>query len=403
MRGHSPGEDALGNLRALWPSPHQLRFHTWPRPYGSELSYSLLPRPSRATLLLPTAPRAVAAATLRNYKSPTTRRAHARARVSEQAARLGMARMLPGRITISQPQGGSSLVKHLGLLLDEDLVAGIHLGPPRANRKPVLQLFDQRGRSIAFAKVALTELTRRRVRHEAAALGALRQVELQALSVPRVLAHGVWGDCEYLLLSSVTTWAPGGVRGDLRVKAMREMAVAFGTASAELAALPWWISLVGRLRKVQEEPEAAALLGLADRIGALAGSRQVRVGSAHGDWTPWNMATPHEGAVAWDWERFSRRTPLGSDALHYSFQSAVRLGRNSPRSAVRLISSHAADLVTESGADPTEGPLLLALYLLQLGEQYICDGQSEAGARKGPLASWLIPELSAVVDVLGDT
>ncbi len=85
---------------------------------------------------------------------------------------MGAGVLLPGTVQIAQDMPDSvgrrtSLVSHLSDELGQELTAGIHLGPPRANRKPVLQLMDPSGATVAFAKVGVNRLTRERVRHEA--------------------------------------------------------------------------------------------------------------------------------------------------------------------------------------------------------------------------------------------
>ncbi len=42
-------------------------------------------------------------------------------------------------------------------------------------------------------------------------------------------------------------------------------------------------------------------------------------------------------AMVWDWERFDIDVPVGWDALHYAFQSKVRLNGVVPRKALRAV------------------------------------------------------------------
>ena len=53
------------------------------------------------------------------------------------------------------------------------MVVSLRIGPPRANRKPVLELLSPGGEVLGFAKVGVTGLTRELVRAEAAALDVL--------------------------------------------------------------------------------------------------------------------------------------------------------------------------------------------------------------------------------------
>src|SRR5699024_6211437 len=67
-----------------------------------------------------------------------------------------------------------------------------HVGPPRANRKPVLLLLTPGGRAIGYAKVAINDLTSRLVRAEAEALRHLDNTRLRNVTVPRLLHEGEW-------------------------------------------------------------------------------------------------------------------------------------------------------------------------------------------------------------------
>ena len=53
------------------------------------------------------------------------------------------------------------------------MLVSLHLGPARANRKPVLQLIAPDGETLGFAKLGIGPLTRRLVRAETTALSAL--------------------------------------------------------------------------------------------------------------------------------------------------------------------------------------------------------------------------------------
>ncbi len=83
------------------------------------------------------------------------------------------------------------------------VVTTLAITAPRANRKPVLQVFDQRGRTLGFAKVGTDELTRGLVDHEADTLETLRAHGLQALDVPKVLHRGAWADTRVSVLSAL--------------------------------------------------------------------------------------------------------------------------------------------------------------------------------------------------------
>ncbi|MGB6005314.1 MAG: hypothetical protein WBG36_11975 [Ornithinimicrobium sp.] len=357
-----------------------------------------MPRPSRATLLVPDRPRKATAAALKNYKSPSTRRGRLQARVLQVLGQTGAGVLSPSRATVRIVTGHDSLPAHFGRLLGEDFVIAMHLGPPRANQKPVVQIMRRNGDLVAFAKVGVNDLTRQRVAGEVAALTELSRRNLIHLSVPRVLHHGAWGDCVYVLLAPVPTWTAGRIDTPARIRAMRELAQTAPTSRGPLSGLPWWHRTKAALERVAGSAEADQLIAHGRWMQHQWGDLELEVGPAHGDWTPWNMATPGGQVVLWDWERFAGDVPVGFDALHYGLEAAVRLDGMSPREAVEDVTGRMGTIVAENGAKPEKALPIFALYLLGLGERFITDGQREAGASKGGLSLWLLPGLERLVE-----
>jgi hypothetical protein len=105
--------------------------------------------------------------------------------------------------------------------------------------------------------------------------------------------------------------------------------------TAPLAASDYWRGIVERLAAREgllppqtDDPLAAVVAHVAQRHGAT----ELRFGTWHGDFTPWNMARLEDGIFVWDWER-SGPAPVGLDLLHFLFQSTCRFeGRNPARS-----------------------------------------------------------------------
>lgn len=383
-------------LRALWPEPHRINLQA--RSGNQSLPrFLLLPRPSRATLLVPDRPTRATAAALRNYKSPSTRGARLQAQILYALGRSGLARLSPGRVTVVEATGEDSLLTHFSKLLGEDIVVGIHLGPPRANQKPVVQIMRPNGEAVAFAKVGVNALTRERVDREAKALDNLSGRTFRHLSIPTLLHHGSWGEISFVVLAPVTTWAEGSIDSTVRGKAMRELVRSSATHTLPLSELPWWHRTMAWLLGHCDASEAEKLLDLATSVEERWGGVVVEVGAAHGDWTPWNMTTMNGRAVVWDWERFANDVPVGFDALHYAVEEAVRLGSQSPRRAVEFVASRAGEIAALNGGSSEQGTVVFALYLVGLGERFIADGQLRAGARKGALSTWLLPGLEMLV------
>lgn len=382
-------------LSTLWPEPNRVALQRGPG-RATGLGYLLLPSASKATLLVPTGPRRATAAALGNYKSPSTRAGRMQARMLRGIGRTGLASLAPSRAVVSATSGAESLMGHISELLGEELVAGIHLGPPRANQKPIIQVLRPSGETVAFAKVGINDLTNERVSVEAEAIAELSRTSFSHLVVPELLHHGRWRGCSFVLLAPVQTWTASGIDGDARARAMQELSLK-DSATQRLSSLAWWSRTHHRLAEHEHALEARDLTQMMSRAEEQWGDVQVRVGWNHGDWTPWNMSTDGSQSIVWDWERFSCDIPVGFDALHYAFQSGVRLEGLSPRTSLDHLTDRSGRIVVQNGAPAEQGHMLLALYLFGLGERFITDGQERAGAKKGPLTAWLLPGLRALV------
>lgn len=305
------------------------------------------------------------------------------------------------RVRVRVPPGAETIETYLRDALGRDLSVSMHIGPARANRKPVLQLLSPSGETIGFAKVGVNTLTGDLVRAERDSLAVLRAARLRTARVPAVLHHGVWNGMDILVQSALPVWLPRERLGSSRLTAaMREVAEVEGTPTCALEASPYWTALDDRLAHLHRDDNAHTLRRAAEHVGRQAGRTQLAFGAWHGDWTPWNMATLPDTLLVWDWERFGRGVPLGFDALHYHLQSAVVRGRRDPELAVGDTLRESAALLSPFGAGAEVARLTCLLYLIDLATRYLTDGQAEAGARLGILGSWLLPVLVAEVERL---
>ncbi len=392
----------------LWPPPAVVTLEgsgsrpiggVWPRSGathspGSE--FLLIPGENRPPLLVPASPR-LAAAAVRHYRAPRS----LVARMTSKALRFGLASglgasMVRGRVRVYEPAEADTIETYLRAALSREVRLSMFLGPPRANRKPVLQLLAPDGEAIGFAKVSINPLTRDLVRAEHAALTQLSQARLTEITVPPVLHHGQWRGQEVLVLSTLPVWlrrTPPAV-GQLAA-AMREVASVGGLSSGPLAGSGYAKRLTARLADADGSPERTALLEALSTLTTRAGDRDLGYGAWHGDWSPWNMASTRSGFLVWDWERFAVGVPVGFDALHYWVQTEIRHGRREPRDVATECPGRAAELIGPVGGDVTQARLTAALYLIELATRYLVDRQDEAGARLGVTRTWLIPAITA--------
>jgi hypothetical protein len=381
----------------------------YPRPCRTDGSggeplaeYVVVPDAKRPRLLAPTRTTRVAAVAVRQYTEPQSRAARLKRHAVVTALRTGVSAMLlRDRVRVTGPVE-ASIDGYLREALGRELSVGIHIGPARANRKPVLQLIAPEGATIGYAKLGTGPLTRELVRAETAALTALRDVALRRVTVPLVLHAGTWRDAQVLVQSALPVWHPRGpMDADRLAAAMLEVAGAFGFTDGPLADSGYWGQLRQRLAAVADREEGATLARAAATLVERAGEVRLRYGAWHGDWAPWNMAPLLDSIVVWDWERFATGVPLGFDAVHHELQRRVRT--SDARAAVAATVRQAPALLDPFRVAPTARPLTALLYLVDLATRYLADRQAEAGARLGVLGTWLLPVLVAEVEKVTET
>jgi hypothetical protein len=366
----------------------------WPADGGtSTTAFHLLPRGDDPTLAVPVRPRKVAAAALRRYKTPSSSRDRLRMQALSLGVRVGLApRLLRWpRIAVADRTRSATLLGHLEQQLGERLQAAIAIGPPRQNRKPIVQLLSEDGRTIAFAKVGVNDVTRDLVRRESAALQQVSSGSVPSLVVPRVLYSGAWRDTEVMVLSALPPASGERVPPARRLAAMQEVARVAGRRDAAYGSCSYRVRLMTEL----DRPGP-----LADRLGTVAGQLDssaadltVSFGAWHGDWAPWNMAA-HEGRVMlWDWERFETDVPAGFDALHFELQKLIRVDGLAPRVAVTELCRRGSDLLRPFDGPVDSADLVVALYLLHIGARALHHERDAATTRRGPIDRWLLPGL----------
>lgn len=371
-------------------------------PDGGEAGteYIQVPDARRPRILVPASDRKVAAAAVARYAEPQSRLARLKRDAVVAALRTGAASALL-RDRVTAPGGRDTIETHLRDALGMDVRLGVHIGPARANRKPVLQVLTPAGETVAFVKLGVNELTRGLVKAEAAALETLGTTRLTTVSVPSVLHSGQWRGHEVLVQAALPVWEPRVPADRERcAAAMHEVATACGTSSGMLGGSGYWTRLQARLAEVAEHPDGFQLRRAAARLGTAAGDVRLTFGAWHGDWAPWNMRPLADRILVWDWERFTIGVPLGYDAVHHDLQQRIS-AQSDGAGAVRRTLAAAPGLLAPFGVTtPAAVRVTALLYLVDLASRYLTDRQAEAGARLGVLGSWLLPVLLSTVEDL---
>ncbi len=261
-------------------------------------------------------------------------------------------------------------------------VGAVLLGPPRANRKPVVLLVNGRGELVAVAKFGVNKVTRPLVRHEADALQQVGDALGDTVHVPRLLASASVGKGEVLLMAPLPV-ASLGTRPSRA--ALVEVVRAVGAADRRPGMA---------LREVATHPRLAPLRPLIDKISQ--SNEAVVRGSFHGDLHPGNLAVAHDGRVVlWDWERWGRGAPVGIDLLHHDLQSWITQEGMAPRDAATALIVESPMILEPLGVSPLSAPAVAKEYLIRLASRYAEDEQDRAGSALGAIEQWLLP---AVLD-----
>ncbi len=368
----------------------------------SIVEYLAVPDARRPRLLVPTRPFRVAGLAVHRYAQPASRLGRVKRDLASLAAATGAARLVPGNLIRVGGPRAESIDGYLGDALGRELAVSVHIGPARANRKPVLQLLSPRGETIGFAKLGTNPLTHRLVRLETTALTTLDHIGLSTVDTPRVLHAGAFRGHQVLVQSALPAWRARGrgrrVAPDRLAAAMRELAHCLGVTTEPLAASPYWKTLRDTLDAVAPRgADGAALARAAEQLVSRAGDVELSYGAWHGDWAPWNMAATPDRILVWDWERFTPGVPIGFDAVHYALQVRLERGEDAGAAVDATLARAGALLAPFEVAEPRVTALL---YLVELAARYLADRQAEAGARLGVLGNWLLPVLIRRVEEL---
>ncbi|MEU3019340.1 MULTISPECIES: phosphotransferase [unclassified Nocardiopsis] len=290
---------------------------------------------------------------------------------------------------------GPGIEHALTTALDRELAIAIHVGPPRANRKPVLLLLTPGGRTIGYAKVAVNDLTGRLVRAETRALRRLSQARLRDVTVPRLLYDGEWNGQPLLVQEAL----PVGHQTDRPtrhqlLRCVTQIIALEPVRERRLSESPYRRNLDERIARLGARPEAAPLRAALHRLPDVS----LPFGAWHGDLTRWNIASTARRAFVWDWERLTMDAPAGFDALHYDLNECVQAGVHPGvhrwlDSGSRLLRD---PLLAECGLREHTVSTVMALYLIDLATRYLHDRQAESGSDLAAVDDWLLPALDGL-------
>jgi hypothetical protein len=336
-------------------------------------SFTALPNSRNPRLLVPIAKARAARAALCQYNDGMSQRARIRKAAVGMALWLGIGRLVGDRIDVvpaTDPPMLSLLIEELRPLFGRSrLETAVFLGEQgRPNRKPVLQVTDDRGEVLAYVKVGWNPVTKRLVENEADALMSMAAEPPKTFQVPRLLHTAKVGNLQITVVSAFhhRLLRRSSLGADAPFTAVREIAFRGGTEWRALVDSDYARTVLERIAAIDNDVRRESLGSLFDRIMSEAPSTILRFGSWHGDWTPWNMTRGRSGLFVWDWERSARPVPVGFDVLHHTFQFRSQGGRHRVREALSAARALAAPTLLQLGIDESNYDLLIRVYLLEL-------------------------------------
>ncbi len=385
-------------LAALWPPPAEVRAVRVPRGRGSY--YLAVPSARAPRLLVPTDVPGAGRMLARHGGGRATRLARGALRLSHRA---GLASWMPmPRLSVTVDPAG--IEQHLGAVLGRPVRIGVLLGPPRANIKPVLQVFDRDGTVLAFAKVATSPLTVPLLETEAAALRLLAGQPMRGVVAPTLLDLGRWRDVLVLVQQALPSAQSGRQPTTLPSAALAEVAAVGGRHRRSLEASAFWqrVADVGPDR--WHDVDVSAL----SRLRAAVDPRtECLFGAWHGDFGPWNAAWGAGALEVWDWERFDTDVPAGLDGAHWRLQVD---DRTDPHSTWQAMAADAAAVLRDMGElgelgethDSTAGSLVACCYLLAIWSRYRHDAATSVTPALRARVAWLCRLADAALPTLED-
>lgn len=387
------GRTARGLLELLYPPPNQVDHGS-----GAERARFVAIPHARAPRLLVDAgsPRLAAAALRRHSRSPRLTVRAARYALSV-ATRTGLYDRLPGaRVIVHGPEGAATIVDPLRQILGcADVAIAMSIGPRRANRKPVLEVADSRGETLAFVKVGHNDLTRSLVEDEGRALVTLNAHEWRELRVPRVLASTDWNGLALLVLEPLSL-PRRGCEDALGRERLHAVVNEIATKTDDVV-LPWHSHPL-RQRLQQRLSSSGSAEPWLRQLERLPADMLIRTGGWHGDLNPGNMFLSSGACPVWDWERFEHDVPVGFDLLHHDLQSAITKRHTDPSVAATELLRAAPCTLARWAPDPRQALAVCRAYLIVLADRYLADDQAGAGAALGRVNEWLLPVLEACPD-----
>jgi hypothetical protein len=204
-----------------------------------------------------------------------------------------------------------------------------YLGVPAPHRKVTAQVLTPQAKTLAYAKIATSELAQAALKTERRALLRLSERATLQGTVPEVLGSLQWHGGTILL---ITMGPPRpGPRGlsSAHLRFCTQLFQSFREQKTFVESPMWRCMSEIWLHLKHSSPETLpANLGEAlERLHEQLGPVNMPLSLAHGDFAPWNTRLGERSLFVLDWERASEGMSPLYDAFNFQALQAALLGR----------------------------------------------------------------------------
>jgi hypothetical protein len=205
-----------------------------------------------------------------------------------------------------------------------------YMGVPAPHRKVTAQLLTPQGETLAYAKLATSELAKRALETERRALLRLSQSALLRGTVPELLGSLGWQGGTIVLITMGPPRPGPRELSSVHLGFLTHLFESFREHKSFVHSQMWSSMLERWLRLKQSSPQSLpanvgpALERLHDELGGVSMPLSV----AHGDFAPWNTRLGARSLFVLDWERSCEGMSPLYDAFNFqALQAALQGGR----------------------------------------------------------------------------
>ncbi len=247
--------------------------------------------------------------------------------------RLILAGRIPGEQIFLKDDALTQLETEMARALAEpDIRIAFYTGVPGAYRKVTAQAMTPHGKTLAFAKIATSQLTQGLVEDERRIL--LRLSENKGLSgrVPQVLRYFDWQGGRVLLMTAGPSQPGPRQLSSPHLELCKEIFLHFAQQPV-FEESPMMFRMSEALRRLSPHlpgPLFSCLDKALARARSEIGPVSVPLSLSHRDFAPWNTRMGPHGLFVFDWDRAEDGMTLLYDLFHFQAIQAALLRRREP-------------------------------------------------------------------------